>query len=230
MIINKLKIIFLVFIGHYAFCQTPIRQTMIDVNTLAFDPKNVVNIKTGQKLKEKEVFEVIKSNPEFCFAPEIDKRGNILYFKYDPDKTDWYIKRKTVNQQKTGDYFYGFEYKTFGNKRINNEKYLGNDLIIRFEMNPEGPFFKLASFVQLSENIQQAKKKINAIVLFSNQVEKPQLANFAEQFKMFEIVNDGYLFHDKYNIMVYPTTIYIDKNGKIVEIAEGSEALDFSKF
>jgi hypothetical protein len=68
----------------------------------------------------------------------------------------------------------------------------------------------------LINKIKRKKEKVKAIIFFaSNELDIKQ--GFDLQNSNFEIIPNSYNFQDKFSITRFPTTIIIDKNGKLID-------------
>ncbi len=91
---------------------------------------------TGEKLKEKELNQIIKNNPNIVFDKSFDKYGNIDKYFYDPSniKVGRQRTRSEEKQTKIGETFPEFIFKTIKRVEINSNDLDGVWVLIRFEL------------------------------------------------------------------------------------------------
>ena len=144
-----------------------------------------------------------------------DKYGKITKYYYDSNSTN--MKRSGNYQPKNGEVFPNFELKTIDDKTISLDNLKGKLVILRYELFADNFRFKKDEIVELDSKINESNRKseIEAIIIFTTQ-RKEIIRGFDIENSNFKLVPNGYGFHNKCDIRQYPTTIIIDKNGKLI--------------
>ena len=118
-----------------------------------------------------------------------------------------------------GELFPNFIAKTINKRIIELSRQRGKIVILRFELEANSFRFKKQEIKQIDNlinKINNKNKKVKAIIFFaSNELDIKQ--GFDLQNSNFEIIPNSYNFQEKFSIIRFPTTIIIDKNGKLID-------------
>jgi peroxiredoxin len=118
-----------------------------------------------------------------------------------------------------GELFPNFIAKTINKRIIELSRQRGKIVILRFELEANSFRFKKQEIKQIDNlinKINNKNEKVKAIIFFaSNELDIKQ--GFDLQNSNFEIISNGYNFQEKFSITRFPTTIVIDKNGKLID-------------
>ena len=183
------------------------------------DFSKIYNKKTGKKIKKKKYITLKKNNPNLQLERIIGVNGEIVKYLLDLSIINNSPRNYRTKPIIKGELFPNFIAKTI-NKRIielNSQKW--KVVILRFELEANSFRFKKKEIKQLDNlinKIKRKKEKVKAIIFFaSNELDIKQ--GFDLQNSNFEIIPNSYNFQEKFSIIRFPTTIIIDKNGKLID-------------
>jgi hypothetical protein len=204
---NKFLIILMSFSVMVAFCQNEtFTKKFTRTKVLKIDFSKIYYKKTGKKIKENEFVKLVKNNPNLQIENIIGIDGEI-------EK-----------------YLVFFE-KNIENKRIELKNYKGKIIILRFELEANTFRFKKEEIKQIDlliNKIEKKEEKIKSIIFFaSNELDIEE--GFDLQNSNFELIPNSLNFHQKFSITKFPTTIIIDKNGKLVDYFTCMEDINLNK-
>lgn len=191
---------------------------------------NVYNKLTGQKLTEEEINYLIEDHPGIVFEREYNKYGLLEKLLFDPNNilTGKVMIRNEENQIKSGELFPEFVFKTIDGEKVESKKIQDSWVLLRFEL--------LSKMVNQEEITSLEKQivefnltnKLTAVILFAD-----TKTNIKQNVKpidsIFKLVADGRNFQEMYNIIKFPTTILIDKNGVVHGYYFRNEKIEFNK-
>ena len=227
---NKFLIILMSFSVMVAFCQNEtFTKKFTRTKVLKIDFSKIYYKKTGEKIKENEFVKLVKNNPNLQIENIIGIDGEIekylVFFEKNIEKK--YRKKRIIK----GDLFPNFIAKTIENKRIELKNYKGIIIILRFELEANTFRFKKEEIKQIDlliNKIEKKEEKIKSIIFFaSNELDIEE--GFDLQNSNFELIPNSLNFHQKFSITKFPTTIIIDKNGKLVDYFTCMEDINLNK-
>ena len=185
-----------------------------------FDKSKVIYKETGQKIPNSELLKIVEDNPRVFLENETDDEGNVLRYLYDPNNQNGNGAKKILDSYISGDVpFPNFRVSTIDGEKIELKDLKGKLVILRFESKLIGLQFNKPWIEELDEKINALvnKEEIEAIII----VESPQ-EEIIEAIDLsnsnFKIVANGLKIKEKYFINQTPTTLLIDKNGKLIGI------------
>jgi hypothetical protein len=207
-----------------AFCQNEtFTKKFTRTKVLKIDFSKIYYKKTGGKIKENEFVKLVKNNPNLQIENIIGIDGEIEKYLVFFEKK----KKKIIK----GDLFPNFIAKTIENKRIELKNYERKIIILRFELEANTFRFKKEEIKQIDlliNKIEKKEEKIKSIIFFaSNELDIEE--GFDLQNSNFELIPNSLNFHQKFSITKFPTTIIIDKNGKLVDYFTCMEDINLNK-
>ena len=183
------------------------------------DFSKIYNKKTGKKIKKKKYLKLKKNNPNLQLERIIDVNGEIVKYLLDLSIINNSPRNYRTKPIIKGELFPNFIAKTINKRIIELNSQKGKVVILRFELEANSFRFKKKEIKQLDNlinKIKRKKEKVKAIIFFaSNELDIKQ--GFDLQNSNFEIIPNSYNFQDKFSITRFPTTIIIDKNGKLID-------------
>lgn len=191
---------------------------------------NVYNKQTGQKLTEKETNNLIEQYPGIVFEHVYNKYGTLVKLLFDPNKIDTgrAMYRSEENQIKPGEPFSEFVFKTVDGERISSEKLHGSWILLRFEL-----FTKMMNEEEIALREEQIDRfclsdKMTAIICFAD-TKTNVIQAFKSKKMNSKLISDGRNFQERYNIIKFPTTILIGKDGVVYKYYFASDKIDFNE-
>jgi len=183
------------------------------------DFSKIYNKKTGKKIKKKRYLKLKKNNPNLQLERIIGVNGEIVKYLLDLSIINNSPRNYRTKPIIKGELFPNFIAKTINKRIIELNSQKGKVVILRFELEANSFRFKKKEIKQLDNlinKIKRKKEKVKAIIFFaSNELDIKQ--GFDLQNSNFEIIPNSYNFQDKFSITRFPTTIIIDKNGKLID-------------
>ena len=183
------------------------------------DFSKIYNKKTGKKIKKKKYITLKKNNPNLQLERIIGVNGEIVKYLLDLSIINNSLRNYITKPIIKGELFPNFIAKTINKRIIELNSQKGKVVILRFELEANSFRFKKKEIKQLDNlinKIKRKKEKVKAIIFFaSNELDIKQ--GFDLQNSNFEIISNGYNFQEKFSITRFPTTIVIDKNGKLID-------------
>lgn len=218
----------LIFISLNSYTQEKyVKKTFTRTTTEKVDLTKIYHKKTGEKIKKNEFKKLIKSKKKYILEKVIDENGNIEKYLYDPDNKAKLQKRDISKRVRSGESFPNFNFETVDGENINLKHLNGQIVILRFELFADNFRFKKEEIVDLDNQINQLEdngEKISPIIIFispKNEV----LKGFDIKDSNFNLVSDGMNFHERYLITVYPSTVILDKEGKLINYFSFSDEI-----
>ena len=187
---------------------------------------------TGERIKEKKFRKIIKDLKNYNLEQIIDENGNVEKYIFDSNNKDQLMSHERSQRVNPKEFFPGFNIKTINNENISLKDLKGKIVIIRFELFADNFRFKKHEIVDLDNQINQIENKesnIKAIILFTTP-KNEVLKGFDIKGSNFNLVANGMNFHQKYLITRYPTTIVIDKEGKLIDYFSNSDEIILKDF
>jgi hypothetical protein len=188
------------------------------------DPNKIYDKKSEEKIPVKDAMELLKNNPEHHYEAEINRYGEVGKFWYDPNN-----KSKSTNPKpfilESGQSFPLFTFKTLNGKELTSESLIGNIVIIGFEVAPTTFRLQKDHYNQLVSIIKSKEQtcSITLILIFMYDVNPDDLEIDLDN-TVFNFVENGMNFRQRYRIVNFPSTLLIDESGRFVEKYEmGSE-------
>lgn len=222
-------LILLFFISFQIFSQNQIStQREIKRIDTEFSIDKLYNKKTGKKVSKKEFEILVTNNPNLPIERIYDNKGNIIKYLYNPENANpLSLGDKGIKKVEKGEYFSELVLKNIDGETIKIEDLKGKMVILRLEMEADTFRFKKHEIADLDAkiNLTNRKSEIEGIIIFDankGQIQK----GFDLIDSNFELIPDGYNFHRKLNINYLPTTIILDKQGKLMEEFQQSDEID----
>jgi hypothetical protein len=183
------------------------------------DFSKIYNKKTGKKIKKKKYIKLKKNNPNLQLERIIGVNGEIVKYLLDLSIINNSPRNYRTKPIIKGELFPNFIAKTINKRIIELSRQRGKIVILRFELEANSFRFKKQEIKQIDNlinKINNKNEKVKAIIFFaSNELDIKQ--GFDLQNSNFEIISNGYNFQEKFSITRFPTTIVIDKNGKLID-------------
>ena len=183
------------------------------------DFSKIYNKKTGKKIKKKKYIKLKKNNPNLQLERIIGVNGEIVKYLLDLSIINNSPRNYRTKPIIKGELFPNFIAKTINKRIIELSRQRGKIVILRFELEANNFRFKKQEIKQIDNlinKINNKNEKVKAIIFFaSNELDIKQ--GFDLQNSNFEIISNGYNFQEKFSITRFPTTIVIDKNGKLID-------------
>ena len=183
------------------------------------DFSKIYNKKTGKKIKKKKYIKLKKNNPNLQLERIIGVNGEIVKYLLDLSIINNSPRNYRTKPIIKGELFPNFIAKTINKRIIELSRQRGKIVILRFELEANSFRFKKKEIKQIDNlinKINNKNEKVKAIIFFaSNELDIKQGFDF--QNSNFEIISNGYNFQEKFSITRFPTTIVIDKNGKLID-------------
>lgn len=171
---------------------------------------------TNDKIRDKELNDIIQQHPGIVFEKVINKYGEIEKFLYDPDNilVGRQRDRSEDKQIKIGELFPEFVFRTTNKEVIASKDLTDTWVLIRFElfagMRNKNQLLKLDNQIKDLESNQ----KLVPIICFPDS-EKKIRDEIDHDKSIFKLVGDARNFHEKFNIVTLPTTILLDQNLRV---------------
>lgn len=182
------------------------------------DFSKIYNKKTGKKIKKKKYIKLKKNNPNLQLERIIGVNGEIVKYLLDLSIINNSPRNYRAKPIIKGELFPNFIAKTINKRIIELSRQRGKIVILRFELEANSFRFKKQEIKQIDNlinKINNKNEKVIAIIFFaSNELDIKK--GFDLQNSNFEIISNGYNFQEKFSITRFPTTIVIDKNGKLI--------------
>jgi len=183
------------------------------------DFSKIYNKKTGKKIKKKKYITLKKNNPNLQLERIIGVNGEVVKYLLDLSIINNSPRNYTTKPIIKGELFPNFIAKTINKRIIELSRQRGKIVILRFELEANSFRFKKQEIKQIDNlinKINNKNEKVKAIIFFaSNELDIKQ--GFDLQNSNFEIISNGHNFQEKFSITRFPTTIVIDKNGKLID-------------
>lgn len=216
---EKKLIIMLFFIVSITFGQQKITQKLTRTQVESIDFSKTYNKNTGKKIRKDDYYKLLKNGQNIELEKIIGTNGKVLKYLISVSKTNHSIINSRKKPVSKGELFPNFIAKTIDNKKIELNKLKGKIIILRFELEANSFRFKkqeIKEIDNLIDKIQEKNNKVKAIIFFaSNKLEIQQGFDLPDS--NFEIIPNALNFQEKYSITGFPTTIVIDKNGRLVD-------------
>ena len=100
-------------------------------------------------------------------------------------------------------------------------------VILRFELEADSFRFKKDEIVEIDKsiNLSQRQSEIQAIIIFEASVEEIK-KGFDLKNSNFKLIPNGFNFHQMLNIKSFPSTIILDKEGRLMGKLDWSESIN----
>jgi peroxiredoxin len=216
---NKFLVILLFFIVSGIFSQTKITRKFTTTQVEKIDLSKIYSKKTGEKIKKKKYIELVKNNPHIQLERVYGVDKKVVKYLLDFTKTDSLLKNYSTKSIIEGELFPNFIAQTIDKKKIELNKLRGKIVILRFELEANSFRFKKQEIKQIDNLINKIKnksKKVEAIIFFASNKSDIK-KGFDLPNSNFQLIPNSLNFQEKYSITRFPSTILIDKNGKLVK-------------
>jgi peroxiredoxin len=176
----------------------------------------VFNKKTGKKITDEELVEIITSNPGIAFEEVYDKYGKLEKLYYDPDRARAarHQSQRRNHQMKKGEKFPAFVFRTVDNEVLDSEKLTGKWILIRFELFTR--FMIREEVDSWSQQIEKAQTGNNLVPIICLADSRQNINDEFDSDRLpFKLVSDAGNFHKRFKIVNFPTSILIDREGMV---------------
>lgn len=226
---QKFIFFLLLFAGIQVFSQKTIstKKVVKSVDT-QFSIEKVFNKRTGEKISAEEFSKLISKNPNLSLDRVYDNSGNVVKYLYDPDKKNSPMLNSSKKESKAkGEKFPNLNLTTIDGETIKIEDLKGKLVIIRMEMEAGSFRFKKHEIEELDEAINQTgrESEIEAIAIFRTS-ELDVRKGFDLKNSNFKAIPNGANFQNQLNIRSFPTTIVLDKEGRVIDNFRSSNRID----
>ncbi|MFA9188234.1 peroxiredoxin family protein [Flavobacterium magnesitis] len=206
---------FLFIISVLSYSQQP----KMPANAVRIEPESIYsrlyNLQTGKKMTQEDFNFLIKEKGKVSFLPFFDKWGEIEKYYYNPNPT---IRKNSGNDSpKVKKTFPDFVFTTSENKKIALEDLKGKLIIIHIGLIRNNQLINMDNILALESKIKASIKssKIEALILFEDS--KEDILKVLDIKKTtFTLIPNGLGFIKKWNTLMRPTTLIIDKKGKFL--------------
>lgn len=196
-----------------------------------FSIDKLYNKKTGEKISKEEFINLINKNPNLPLERIFNNSGNVIKYLYNPDNLNSPIVKNTINKTPgKNENFPNLILTTVNGETIKIEDLKGKMVILRMEMEANSFRFKKHEIEELDKAINETgrKSEIEAIIIFRTSKQDVQ-RGFDLNNSNFKLIPNGANFQDKLNIRSFPSTIVLDKEGRLIDIFNSSERMDILK-
>lgn len=221
------KIITLFFLLLFTFSHFTFSQ--ITTSSTVKISGNVYNKQSGHKLSEEETNMLLEKYPGIVFERVYNKYGTLEKLLYDPKNilNGNAMLRNEKNQIKPGELFPEFVFNTIDRKKIASKNLRGSWVLLRFEL-----FSKLIDhdkIISLEKQIEEfnLSNKLTAVIIFAD-TNSDITQNMKSIGSVFKLIPDGRNFQEMYNIIEFPTTILLNKDGIVYKYYFRNEKIDFN--
>jgi len=195
------------------------------------DYSKIYNKQTGKQIKKKDFLKMVKNNPNLPLEEVIGVKGEIIKYFVNPSQKKTQLVNNRTKPISKGELFPNFIAKTINKRKIELNQLRGKVVILRFEMEANSFRFKKHEINELDEMINQIenkKEKIEAIIIFASSISDIN-KGFDLPNSNFKLIPNGINFQEKFSITTFPTTIVIDKNGKLVDYFRDPEDINLKR-
>lgn len=199
-------------IGVYAQ-STEIVSTAINVSLSG----KVFNKVSGEQLSDEEISELFKKYPNIILESSIDKYGRYTEYYFDPND----IRFQKFTKARSEDAQVGlnkslpeFVFKSIDDEVISSENLKGSWILLRFDLFSR--FANVSEIMDLDKQIKQLNAEISIVPIIVLADSEQNIKNSFSQYNWtFKLVGNGRNFHEKYNIIQFPTTLILDDSGRV---------------
>ena len=192
-----------------------------------FSIDKLYNRKTGKRVSQKEFEKLMKENLNLPIEPVYDNKGNTVKYFYYPDKSNSLSTTNSGEAVEIGAYYPELIFKTIDGETIKLKDLKGKMVILRFEFEADTFRFKKHEIDEMDQGINETQREseIEAIIIFD--ASKQQIRKgFNLTNSNFKLVPNGVNFQRKMNIRRFPSTVILDKQGRLLEKLPMSEGID----
>lgn len=227
---NILLLLIFISIQNYAQKVITAQRVVKRVET-EFSVDKLYYVRTGKKVTKEEFETLVRNNPNLSIEPVHDNNGNIVKYLCNPDEKNSMVKARSDNNEiKIGDYFPELNLTTIDGESISLNDLKGKMVLLRFELEADSFRFKKDEIVDIDNSINRSHRQseIQAIIIFEAsraQIEK----GFDLKNSNFKLIPNGFNFHQMLNVKSFPSTVILDKEGKLLEELDWSDEIDIIK-
>ncbi|MGB7785322.1 MAG: redoxin domain-containing protein [Salinimicrobium sp.] len=185
---------------------------------------------TGEKLSQKEFYALWSKNPNMAMERVINNKGEVEKILVDPGAEPSPLMNNWAEKTKPGEDFPELEFTTVEGKSLKLKDLRGKLIILHWDTDANTPRFQKELVQELDATINASphKHEVAAILLFMNSAEQVK-KGFDFQESNFSAVPDAANFTAKLNIRSFPTTLVIDKEGKLIKELSRKQQLDLEE-
>lgn len=229
---QKFILLIMLFLSIQMFPQKTI-STQREVKRIdtEFSIDKLYNKKTGEKISNEEFLKLIRKNPNLPLERVYDNSGNVIKYLYDPENLNSTILKSSSNKTPGNhEKFPNLIFTSIDGETIKLEDLRGKMVILRMEMQADSFRFKKHEIEELDKAINQTKRKseIEAIIIFRTSKQEVK-RGFDLKDSNFKLIPNGANYQDKLNIRTFPSTIIIDKEGRLIKVFKSSKTIDLLK-
>lgn len=210
-------IFFILIINSLSYSQQP----KIPANAERIEPESIYsrlyNLETGKKMTQEDFSLLLKEKGRVSFLPFFDKWGEIEKYYYNPNPDPTIRKNSGNNSPKIKKAFPDFVFTTSENKKIALEDLKGKLIIIHIGLIRNNKLVNMDNILALESKINASKKssEIESMLLFEDSQE--DILKVLDIKKThFTLIPNALGFIKKWNTLIRPTTLIIDKKGEFL--------------
>jgi len=195
-----------------------------------FNNEKVYNIWTGEKLTPEEYNNILKRNSRLYMGRFYNEKGEVIMNFIDPDSVDKIPPISYNKKPENGEIFPEFEFKTIDNEKLRLSDLMGKTVILRCELFVGDYRLRKEEIEDLEDRINNLKNKseIAFIIIFGSSRE--EIISFKDlENSSSIIVPDGHGFFGRNHIKRYPSTLIIDKDGRLIDTYSRLKDIDIEK-
>ncbi|HKJ48052.1 MAG TPA: hypothetical protein VJ973_03135 [Christiangramia sp.] len=226
--INKLILLLMLTLSIQVFSQKTISRQRIVKQVTTFNPDEVYNKNTGEKIPKEEVVRMIQMDSKTYFDAVYDNSGNIVKHLYDPNNlVSSRLNSTLYKTPEKNEIFPNLILTTVDGEVMEIKDLRGKMVILRMDMNA-GSFNHQIKKLDKAINETGRKSEIESIIIFHSSKDEIE-SGFDLKTSNFKLIPNGINFQNMLNIRVIPTTFVLDKEGKVLDVSSSSHRMNFLK-
>ncbi len=197
-------------------------------NIIDFD--NLFVKKTGEKIDKVTFFKMKKKLGDAVIEEKLNYNGEVIKYLAVFGTSSKFSIADTNNKPKVGELYPNIGFTTIDNKKNKLRDLKGKIVILRFELDTEKFRIMKDELSLLNTAINKfGKNNFKTFVIFSFSSSKEILKSYFATKENFEFVEKAVRLATKLKINRTPTTLVIDKSGKLVNYYKRIEDIDLKK-
>lgn len=208
---------------------TIIAVTRSVVQTRAFNTNIVYYKDSEKKLSKQKVISLIRQNSKTYFKPIYNQEGEIEKYYYDSKQpTADIIKNIPVEKGTT---FPPFKLTTVEGEKVLSENLRGKIVVIRFTFWDIPGDVKTQELEAIENQIKVLPEPDDVVAIIINNGDLSTTKRFYSKKKsLFKVVPNGLNFINKYGITRFPSTLVLNREGKLVNTYSYTEDLSLLNY
>lgn len=181
---------------------------------------------TGLKISVDEYHKLHQQFQRLYWEREINEEGHVVRYLFDPNDQNKNGKPNLMTNIPEKGAVPNFKLTAIDGEKIELKNLQGKLVIVRFERDA-GVRFNKNEIAELDKKINSLKNKenIEAIIIFECSEEEVR-KGFDLKDSNFKLIADGQNFSFKYDVHLYPTSLLIDQNGKLIKVFFYSDGIN----